>query len=78
MKRDDNVDDLINKITATLEKKHCFFADLLNKFSKADYKAIGNAIARLYEEGKISSGQRRKVSTEGARNLTGSVTEYLK
>src|ERR1044072_2080721 len=54
VKRDDNVDDLLKRITATLEKKHCFFADLLEKFAKEDYKSVGNAVARLYEENKIS------------------------
>jgi hypothetical protein len=60
MKRDDNVDDLLNRITATLETKHCFFADLLEKFAKIDYKSIANAVARLYEEGKITQDREGK------------------
>jgi len=49
----DSVDELVGKIVAALEKSHCFFADLLEKFSKADYKTVASAVARLYEEGKI-------------------------
>jgi 2,5-furandicarboxylate decarboxylase 1 len=48
------VADLTAKIVALLEKSHCFFADLLEKFPKADYKSIASAVARLYEEGKIN------------------------
>ena len=66
VKRDDNVDDLLNRITATLEKKHCFFADLLEKFPKADYKAVGNAVARLYEENKISQDSDGKFQLKGS------------
>jgi hypothetical protein len=32
----------------------------LEKFPKADYKVIGNAIARLYEEGKIAQDSEGK------------------
>jgi hypothetical protein len=60
LKREDNVDDLVNRITRTLEKGHCFFADLLEKFPKADYKSIGSAVARLYEEGKIAQDSEGK------------------
>jgi 2,5-furandicarboxylate decarboxylase 1 len=48
------VDELIEKIISALEKSHCFFADLLEKFPKADYKTVASAVAQLYEEGKIS------------------------
>ena len=41
------------KITAALGKSHCFFADLLEKFPKADYKTVASTVARLYEDGKI-------------------------
>src|SRR5215510_10041759 len=34
------VDELIDKIIPTLEKSHCFFADLLEKFPKSDYKTV--------------------------------------
>ncbi len=37
-----------------LEKSHCFFADLLEEFPRADYKTVASAVARLYEDGKIS------------------------
>ncbi len=47
------VDELIEKIIAALGKSHCFFADLLEKFPRADYRTVAGAVARLYEEGKI-------------------------
>src|SRR5688500_17628332 len=50
----ETVDELVRKIVALLEKSHCFFADLLEKLPKADYKTVASAVARLYEEGKIS------------------------
>ncbi len=50
----ESVDNLAEKIIAALEKSHCFFADLLEKFPKADYKTVASAVARLYEEGKIN------------------------
>ncbi len=53
-KPSEGVDELTGKIVATLEKSHCFFADLLEKFPKADYKTVASAVARLYEEGRIS------------------------
>jgi 2,5-furandicarboxylate decarboxylase 1 len=57
----DGVDELVVKITAALEKSHCFFADLLEKFPKADYKTVAGAIARLYEEGKITQDSSGKL-----------------
>ncbi|HEX5605256.1 MAG TPA: hypothetical protein VFY96_02015, partial [Candidatus Binatia bacterium] len=59
-KASENADQLVTKITAALEKSHWFFADLLEKFPKADYKSIGSAVARLYEEGKITQDQEGK------------------
>jgi 2,5-furandicarboxylate decarboxylase 1 len=52
-KTTETVETLIEKITAALGKSHCFFADLLDKFPKADYKTVASAVARLYEEGKM-------------------------
>ncbi|MGH7794219.1 MAG: UbiD family decarboxylase, partial [Candidatus Binatia bacterium] len=49
----ESADELAQKIVTTLEKSHCFFADLLEKFPKADYKTVASAVACLYEEGKI-------------------------
>ena len=49
----ESTDELCGKIVAVVEKSHCFFADLLDKFPKADYKTVANAVARLYEEGRI-------------------------
>jgi 2,5-furandicarboxylate decarboxylase 1 len=50
----ETVDELVESIVALLEKSHCFFADLLEKLPKADYKTVASAVARLYEEGKIT------------------------
>jgi 2,5-furandicarboxylate decarboxylase 1 len=50
----ESVDDLAEKIIAALERSHCFFADLLEKFPKADYKTVAGAVAQLYEAGKIT------------------------
>ena len=41
------------KIVAALADSHCFFADLLDKFPTVDYKTVANAVAHLYEHGKI-------------------------
>ena len=49
----ENVDELAAKIVTALEKSHCFFADLLEKFPKADYKTVASAVARLYEAARI-------------------------
>jgi 2,5-furandicarboxylate decarboxylase 1 len=46
-------EDLAGRIVSTLEKSHSFFADLLEKFPRADYKTVAEAVARLYEEGRI-------------------------
>ena len=60
MKPADSVDTLVAKIEAALSDSHCFFADLLELFPKADYKAVASAVARLYEGGKITQdGQGR-------------------
>src|SRR5688572_13184115 len=56
----ETVDELIEKIVALLEKSHCFFADLLEKLAKAGYKNVANAVARLYEEGKITQDKEGK------------------
>ena len=50
----ETVDELVEDIVALLEKSHCFFADILEKLPKADYKTVASAVARLYEEGKIT------------------------
>jgi 2,5-furandicarboxylate decarboxylase 1 len=49
----EGIGELAEKIVTALEKSHCFFADLLENVSKADYKTVASAVARLYEEGKI-------------------------
>jgi hypothetical protein len=61
----ETVDELVVKITAALEKSHCFFADLLEKFPKADYKTIGSGVAKLYEDGKIGQDSDGKFELKG-------------
>jgi hypothetical protein len=66
----ETVDELDGKIVAHLEKSHCFFADLLEKLPKADYKTVASAVARLYEEGRIDQDKdgkfELKAETTGA------------
>ena len=50
----ESVDEVAENIVTMLEKSHCFFADLLEKFPRTDYKSIASAVARLYEDGKIT------------------------
>jgi len=50
----ESLEVLVEKIETALGKSHCFFADLLEKFPKAEYKSVAGAVARLYEEGRIS------------------------
>ena len=61
-------EELANKIVSVLEKTHCFFADLLDKFPKTDYKAIADTVARLYEEGKIKQDKDGKFELREALN----------
>jgi len=49
----ETVETLSEKIIAVLGQAHCFFADLLDKFPKVEYKTVANAVGRLYEDGKI-------------------------
>ena len=64
----ETVDELVGKISALLEKSHCFFADLLEKLPKADYKTIASAVARLYEEGKITQDKDGKFELTGQKS----------
>jgi 2,5-furandicarboxylate decarboxylase 1 len=50
----ESIEALTEKIESVLSNSHCFFADLLEKFPRVDYKSIAGAVARLYEEGKIA------------------------
>jgi 2,5-furandicarboxylate decarboxylase 1 len=59
-------EELAAKIVSILEKTHCFFADLLDKFPKADYKAIADTVARLYEEGKIKQDKDGKFELQNS------------
>jgi 2,5-furandicarboxylate decarboxylase 1 len=62
------VDELIEKIIPVLEKSQCFFADLLEKFPRADYKTVASAVARLYEEGKIGQDKDGKFELKISQN----------
>jgi 2,5-furandicarboxylate decarboxylase 1 len=64
----ETVDELAEKIVAALEKSHCFFADLLEKFPKADYKTVAQAVARLYEDSKISQDKDGKFEVKALQN----------
>ena len=61
----ESVEALIDKIETALGKSHWFFADLLEKFPKAEYKSVAGAVARLYEEGRISQDQDGKFELKG-------------
>ena len=65
----ETVEALMEKIAAALGKSHCFFADLLEMFPKVEYKTVANAVARLYEDGKI------KQDKDGKFELTQSVEQ---
>jgi len=66
----ESVDALAGKIAATLEKSHCFFAELLEKFAKADYKTVAGAVAQLYEAGKITQDKDGKFELKAAASVT--------
>src|SRR5580765_293920 len=61
----ETVEVLAEKIVALIEKSHCFFADLLEKFPRVDYKTVASAVARLYEEGKINQDKDGKFELKG-------------
>src|SRR5919106_2687759 len=52
-KPSETVDTAAVKVLATLEKFHQFFADLLVRFPKVDYRTIASAIGQLHQEDKI-------------------------
>ena len=62
----DTVDDIAGKIVALLEKSHCFYAELLDKLPKADYKTIASAVGQLYQEGKIGQDKDGKYKLRGS------------
>jgi 2,5-furandicarboxylate decarboxylase 1 len=68
-KPSEDVDELAGKIVVRLEKSHCFFSELLEQFSKADYKTVASAVARLYEAGTITQDK------EGRFELTATVNQ---
>ncbi|HVR14907.1 MAG TPA: UbiD family decarboxylase [Candidatus Limnocylindrales bacterium] len=61
----ETVEVLAEKIVALIEKSHCFFAELLEKFPRVDYKTVASAVARLYEEGKINQDKDGKFELKG-------------
>jgi 2,5-furandicarboxylate decarboxylase 1 len=65
----ETVEVLAEKIVALIEKSHCFFADLLEKFPRVDYKTVASAVARLYEEGKINQDKDGKFELKGSTAL---------
>jgi UbiD family decarboxylase len=67
LKSDETVDTLAEKIVASIEKSHCFFAELLEKFPRVDYKTVASAVGRLYEEGKINQDKDGKFELKGSR-----------
>ena len=64
----ESVDELAGKIVVALEKSHAFFADLLEKFPKANYKSVASAVAQLYEEEKISQDKDGKFQLKAIEN----------
>ncbi len=61
----ETVEVLAEKIVALIEKSHCFFAELLEKFPRMDFKTVASAVARLYEEGKINQDKDGKFELKG-------------
>jgi 2,5-furandicarboxylate decarboxylase 1 len=49
----ETVETVSEKIFVALEKSHRFYADLLEMFSRVDYRTIAAALGQLHEEGKI-------------------------
>jgi 2,5-furandicarboxylate decarboxylase 1 len=68
VKPGESAEEMAGKIVTALEKSHCFFVDLLEKFPRADYKSVGNAVARLYEEGKITQDKDGKFQLKETNN----------
>ena len=66
LKPAETVDALAERIVALIEKSHCFFADLLEKFPRVDYKTVASAVGRLYEEGKINQDKDGKFELKGS------------
>ena len=62
----DTVDDIAGKIIALLEKSHCFYAELLDKLPKADYKTVASAVGQLYHDGKIGQDKDGKYELRGS------------
>jgi 2,5-furandicarboxylate decarboxylase 1 len=53
-KRGETLDTVSEKILAALEQSHRFFAELLEMFSRVDYRTIAAAAGQLHQEGKIT------------------------
>jgi 2,5-furandicarboxylate decarboxylase 1 len=68
----ESLEEVAGKIVVALEKSHCFFADLLEKFPKADYKTVASAVACLYEEKKIGQDKDGKFELKMMEDSQGS------
>jgi 2,5-furandicarboxylate decarboxylase 1 len=53
-KRGETLDTVSEKILAALEQSHRFFAELLEMFSRVDFRTIAAAAGQLHQEGKIT------------------------
>jgi len=51
---DESVDALAEKILTTLRQSNRFYADLLELFPTAEYRAVSTAMGRLHQQGKIN------------------------
>ena len=73
-KTPETAEETAAKIVTALEKSHCFFAELLDKFPKANYRTIADAVSRLYEDGRIKQDKdgrfELKMDSEDRRSET--------
>jgi len=53
-KRGESLDTVSEKILAALEQSHRFFAELLEMFSRVDYRTIAAAVGELHQDGRIT------------------------
>jgi 2,5-furandicarboxylate decarboxylase 1 len=50
----ETVETISEKILAALEESHRFCADLLEMFSRVDYRTIAAALGQLHQDGRIT------------------------
>jgi 2,5-furandicarboxylate decarboxylase 1 len=63
----ESVDSMAEKIFAALENSHKFFAELLELFPKAEYRAIASAVGQLHQAGKIAQDGEGKYQVKEQR-----------